>query len=189
MGRQIIFTGPQHNVSFRSRSLRLLLILSLAGLGGCVGSWPFASSHLQLDDAQFRDAWTTYRHCRSSSVPDEIRTDLQQLRHLAESETVQNHAPRHLPSAVRSLFATLPSRLAVDPQAMAAACALHGARAAQFAGRPEVSEELLSTVAGAPHEPAYAYYAIEAGRRLKRMNEEASVIWQQTQAPIQSSSE
>jgi hypothetical protein len=60
---------------------------------------------------------------------------------------------------------------------------------AQYAGRPDVSEELFNTVAGTQPESASAYYAVEASRRLKRMKEETPVIWQRTQAPIQSSSE
>ena len=189
MGRNVIQTGSQRETRRRAHIIGLLLLMSLVGLGGCHGSWPFASSHLQVGNLEFMDAWKTYTHCRSSSEPDEIRADLQQLTQLAQAETMHNNAPRLLPAAVRSLIATLPSRLAVDPQSMVAACALHGGHVAQYAGRPDVSEELFNAVAGAEHESASAYYAVEASRRLKRMKEETPVIWQRTQAPIQSSSE
>ena len=189
LGENVMEAGSQQRERLRVRVIGLLLSMSLAGVGGCHTSWPFASSHLQVGNAQFMDAWRTYIHCRSSSEPDEIRADLQQLTSLAQAETVQNHAPRLLPAAVRSLIATLPSRLAVDPQSMAAACALHGGHMAQSAGRPDVSEELFNTVAGAQHESASAYYAVEASRRLRRMKEEMPVTWQRTQTPVQNSSE
>jgi hypothetical protein len=189
MDKNVIQTGPQRETRRRTPIMRLLLFMSLAGFGGCHSSWPFASSHLQVGNVQFMDAWTTYIHCRASSEPDEIRADLQQLTQLAQAETMHNHAPRLLPAPVRSLIATLPSRLAVDPQSMMAACALHGGHVAQYAGRPDVSEELFNTVAGTQPESASAYYAVEAGRRLKRMKEETPLLWQRTQAPIQSSSE
>jgi hypothetical protein len=72
---------------------------------------------------------------------------------------------------------------------MVAACALHGGHVAQSAGQPDFSEELLNRVAETQHEPASAYYAVEASRRLKRMKEETPVIWQPIQPPVQSSSE
>lgn len=69
---------------------------------------------------------------------------------------------------MRSLIATLPSRVAVDPQAMAAACALHGGHVAQTAGQPDLSVELLTDVVTAQEGSAYAYQAVQAGLRLKR---------------------
>lgn len=188
MDENVIHTGRQPETRLRTPIIGLLLFMSLAGFGGCHGSWPFASSHLQIGNVQFMDAWNAYIHCRSSSEPDEIRADLQQLTQLAQTATVHNHAPRLLPAPVRSLIATLPSRLAVDPQSMVAACALHGGHVAQYAGRPDVSEELFNTVAETQPESASAYYAVEASRRLKRMTEETPLIWQRTQTPIQSSS-
>jgi hypothetical protein len=77
----------------------------------------------------------------------------------------------------------------VDPQSMVSACALHGGHVAQWAGRSDLSEELLGSVAGTQHEPGSAYYAIEARRRLTHMKEERPVLWQQMQAPIHTSTE
>lgn len=189
VGRNVIDQAPRQGMRYRAGILGFLFFMSLAGLGGCHSSWPFASSHLQLGNAQFMEAWRTYSHCRSSLEPDEIRADLRHLTDLAEAETMQHHAPRLLPAAIRSLMATLPSRLAVDPQSMVAACALHGGHVAQWAGRSDLSEELFGSVARTQHEPGAAYYAVEARRRLTHMKEERPVLWQRMQAPIPTSSE
>lgn len=89
-------------------------------------------------------AWETYRHCRSSAEPDEVRGDLQQLNRFAHAVTAQNQPSVLVPAAFRSRLDALPSRLAVDPRAMAAACALHGGQVAFSAGQPELSVELFT---------------------------------------------
>lgn len=189
MSRNAIDQGPHQGIRYRAGILGLLFLMNWGGLSGCNIPWLLTGSAPLLDNSRFMSAWRTYVHCRSSTEPDEIRADLQQLTQLAQAETMQNHAPRRLPAAVRSLIAALPSRLAVAPQSMVAACALHGGHVAQSAGQPDFSEELLNRVAETQHEPASAYYAVEASRRLKRMKEETPVIWQPIQPPVQSSSE
>jgi hypothetical protein len=149
-----------------------LALLSLVGLNGCHFSRPSDGPASFLDNAQFMEAWKTYLHCRSSTEPDEIRADLQRLNRATNSHAVslQNHSSvLLLPAAMRSLIATLPSRVAVDPHAMAAACALHGGHVAQTAGQPELSVELLTEVVTAHEGSAYGYYAVQAGHRLKRI--------------------
>lgn len=189
VGRNVIDQAPRQGMRYRAGVLGLLLLMNSAGLSGCNVPWLLAGSAPLLDHSRFMSAWSTYVHCRSSSEPDEIRADLRQLTDLAEAETMQHHAPRLLPAAIRSLMATLPSRLAVDPQSMVAACALHGGHVAQWAGRSDLSEELFGSVARTQHEPGAAYYAVEAGRRLTHMKEERPVLWQRMHAPIPTSSE
>lgn len=189
VGRNVIDQAPRQGMRYRAGVLGLLLLMNSAGLSGCNVPWLLAGSAPLLDHSRFISAWSTYAHCRSSSEPDEIRADLRQLTDLAEAEAMQHHAPRLLPAAIRSLMATLPSRLAVDPQSMVAACALHGGHVAQWAGRSDLSEELFGSVAGTQHEPGAAYYAVEAGRRLTHMKEERPVLWRRMQAPIPTSPE
>lgn len=114
------------------------------------------------------DTWKTYLHCRSSLDPEEIRSDLQQLTHVAQAVSRRNHASvRLLPAAVRTLIATLPSRLAVDPHAMSVACALHGGEVAKSAGLPGLSVVLLTAVVAAQLGAVDASYAVEARHRLE----------------------
>lgn len=155
---------------FRAGAARLVLLISLVGLTGCHTTWPFDRPASFLDSAQFIDTWKTYLHCRSSVEPEEIRADLQQLNRVAHAVSMPNHpSVLVLPAAVRTLIATLPSRLAVDPHAMSVACALHGGDVAQAAGQPGLSVALLTAVVVAQQGAVNAYYAVEAHQRLKRM--------------------
>lgn len=167
---RVLTTRVQH-VASRTGALALIL-LSLVGLSGCHFSRPLDRPASVLNNAQFMDAWKTYLHCRSSIEPDEIRADLQQLSRVTSTHaaSMQNHSSvLLLPAAMRSLIAPLPSRVAVDPHAMAAACALHGGHVAHAAGQSELSVELLTGVVRAHEGSAYAYYAVQASHRLKRM--------------------
>lgn len=154
----------------RAGVVGLVLLMSIAGLSGCQISWPFDRPASLLDSAQFMDTWKTYLHCRSSVELEEIRSDLQQLNRVAQAVSMPNHASvLLLPAVVRTLIATLPSRLAVDPHAMSVACALHGGDVAQAAGQPGLSVALLTAVVASQPGAVNAYYAIEAHQRLKRM--------------------
>lgn len=139
------------------------MLLSVAGLGGCQISTSY------LGNNQIMEAWSTYLHCRSSAEPDEIHSDLQQLSHVAQEEVRRREVSPLVPAALRFLFAAPLSRLAVDPHAMAVACALHGGHVAQSAGRPELSVELFSTVVAAQRGASYAYYAAEVRRKFHLM--------------------
>ena len=162
--RQRLSLGRRSS-STRMRMLGLVL-LSVAGLGGCHTSTSF------LDNNQFMEAWKTYLHCRASAEPDEIGADLRRLRTVSSrhAQSLHNHSfLLLLPVAMRSLVATLPSRVAVDPHAMTVACALHGGHVAQSAGRPELTVELFNTVLEAQRGASYTYYAAEVRRKFHRM--------------------
>ena len=152
---------------FRTVAVGLVLLMSIVG---CQISWPFDRPTSLLDSAQFMDIWKTYLHCRASVELEDIRSDLQQLNRVAQAVSMPNHASvLLLPAAVRTVIATLPSRLAVDPHAMSVACALHGGDVAQAAGQPGLSVALLTAVVAAQQGAVNAYYAVEAHQRLKGM--------------------
>lgn len=154
--------------TFRVGTVRLILLMGIVGLSGCQISWPFDRPVSFLDSTQFMDTWKTYLHCRASMEPEEIRADLQHLNRIAEAVSIPNHTSiRLLPAAVRTRIATLPSRFAVDPHAMAAACALHGGEVAKAAGEPGLSVALFTAVVAIGREDVTAHYAVEAYRRLK----------------------
>lgn len=119
-----------------------LVLLSGLGLGGCQASGPFAGPTFALDNAQFMATWKTYLHCRSSADPAEIRADLLQLTHVARMASGRNRASfLLLPASLRSFLALPPSRLAVDPHAMAVTCALHGSDVAKGEENPAAGRE------------------------------------------------
>jgi hypothetical protein len=150
------------------RSVVLLCLTSLFGVSGCYTPWSGDASDPIVDNTRFMNAWQTYRHCSSSSEPDEIWTDLQELRSIALMVMLQTQPSAHLPAAIRSWMDALPSRLAVDPNAMTTACALHGAHLAQFAGRSELSAELFTAAGAAREGLSYVRYAGGLNRMLKR---------------------
>ena len=152
---------------WRAGAGAFLVLTSIAGLGGCQSLWPFDSSAILLDNMQFMETWETYLHCRSSAQPDEIRADLQQLNRVAHAVTAQNQPSVLVPAAIRARLEAFPSRLAVDPRSMAAACALHGGHVALSAGQSELSVELFAVAGTAQEGSAYVSYAVEAERRFK----------------------
>lgn len=146
-----------------------LALLSIIGLNGCHTSWLFDRPAALLDSAQFMTTWKVYLHCRSSVELEDIRADLQELNRVAHAVSAKNHpSVLVLPAPIRTLISTLPSRLAVDPQAMSAACASHGRDLTQTADQRELSVEWLTEVA-AQEGWVGSHYAVQAGPRLKRM--------------------
>ncbi|MBS0169530.1 MAG: hypothetical protein JSR62_04185 [Nitrospira sp.] len=146
------------------RTAGWLSLTGIMGLSGCYGSWPFSGSTPVLSNSQFMEGWTTYLHCRSSAEPDEIRTDVRQLSHMAYAVAGQNRPSDFLPASIRGLVMPPPSRLAVDPHAMMVACARHGGEVAQVVGRPELAVELFTVVLAALREGVFAYHPMDIGR-------------------------
>lgn len=146
-----------------------LALFSIIGLSGCHTSWLLDRPAALLDSVRCMTGWKVYLHCRSSVVVEDIRADLQHLNRVAEALSPRSHASvLLLPDPIRTLIAAVPSRLAVDPQAMSAACALHGSHVAQTADQRELSVEWLTAVAA--HEGwAASHDAVRAGHLLKRM--------------------
>ncbi len=145
----------------------LIVFMGVMSLYGCHTSWFVDASEPVVDNTRFMDTWETYRHCSASSEPDEIRSDLQELNSVAQVAILQSEPSVHLPAAIRSWMEALPSRLAVDPKAMAVACALHGARVAQSAGRTDLSVELFTAAGAAQEGASYVRYAAGPNRILK----------------------
>ena len=150
------------------RSCGLLLLLAV-GLGGCQSSWPLDRPAGLIDHAEFQNLWKTYRHCRSSFDPDEIRVAAQYLDRAAYATESKSPSPLVLPRVIQHLVSKLPSRLAVDLQAMALDCALHGGQVARAAGRIRMAVELFTVVLATGNEEAYGYYVFEAGRGLEHL--------------------
>jgi hypothetical protein len=154
-------------------SIGIVFLWAIVTLSGCDHVWLDRPASM-LDNAQFLETWKAYLHCRASSKPEEIRADLHQLARVAQSVIQQRQLFLSLPSAIRSLVSTPPSRLSVDPQAMTTACALHGSHVAQAAGQPEVSIELLTAAVTAHQASASPMFPSRPGERLSPVGEEGS---------------
>jgi hypothetical protein len=76
------------------------------------------------------------------------------------SET--KNSPSFLPQSVQHIIEEPPSRLSVDPGAMAIACAVRAGQAAQAEGQAELAAELFGFVLSKGLDPQYAYYVVQA---------------------------
>ena len=86
------------------------------------------------------DMWKTYSHCSRSEDLDAVRTDAHRL---SSSVGAVNLPGDSIPLTSHESSGTDPlSRLAVDPAAMAAACAVHVGQVAQGTGHPSIAQEM-----------------------------------------------
>lgn len=118
--------------------------------------------------------WRIYNHCRSTRDPDEKQEDARRLDLALRSRVRQEAASDRLPTLLQRVIEASPSRLAVDPKAMAAACTLDAGEATQAAGRNREAVELFRFIGAAYAEPKYAYYAARAKRNLARIAQDPS---------------
>jgi hypothetical protein len=99
------------------------------------------------------DMWKTYEHCRLSSDTGEIRADVEKLRYIAQAVELRRQGSSPWLAPIRPFLSPLPSRLSVNPDAMARACALHGSAIARETGQPDVERELMLVAASLPLPP------------------------------------
>ncbi|MDE3042328.1 MAG: multicopper oxidase domain-containing protein [Nitrospirota bacterium] len=151
------------------RPFGLLYLAMVLALAGCQTTWSFDRPTGPIDHVQFMHLWKTYTHCQSSSDPADIRLDAQHLDQAAHAVKVKSRSSLVLPAAMQHLISDLPSRLAVDPQAMALACALHGGQVARSVGRPRLAVELFNVVLTKQADAAYGSYVFEASRGLEHL--------------------
>lgn len=153
-------TQKQHTVKW---SIALLLVL---GAVGCQNATPHPSS--PFHDASFTGLWDTYRHCQTSEDPIEMKADVLRL-----DETVQTmHEDTSfalIPDRIERLVDERPSRLAVDPRAMAASCALLAGYQARVAGQPQLAAEMFAHILSHYPVERYRYYVVQAYYGLKQI--------------------
>lgn len=152
-----------------------LLLLSTSGLIGCQATWFSTGVDRSIENARFMALWHTYMHCHSSSDSSAMEADARQLDQAAQDIRARNAPTFALPRFLQPLVSELPSRLAADPTAMAAACALAAADAARAAGRIYLAAQLLRFIMRTVPEPPYAYYVAQARLGLDRIQSTLSI--------------
>jgi len=141
---------------------KLLSIVSvLVVLGGCQTTQPVAKS-TALENTAFMRLWTTYSECRSSTDLDAMRAAARQLNQAAATPASGKDFVLPLPKQIARLVSKPPTRLAVDPKAMAAACTVHTGHAALNAGRNDVAADMFLSVMDGHPQAEYAYYVEQA---------------------------
>lgn len=147
---------------------RLILVLTLLmPISGCGTSRQSSRSSLS-DDGRFMDLWSAYTRCYRSEELDAMRADAQRLSRAAD--TIDSAADPIPPESNEPVRMGPTVRLAVDPAAMAAACALHAGQAAQGMGRLYVAREMFHMVVTNFPQPRYRYYVAQARRALDRLD-------------------
>ncbi|MDQ6734657.1 MAG: hypothetical protein M3Z35_11200 [Nitrospirota bacterium] len=154
--------------------LRLCLVMMVM-LGGCQ-SLPLFTDTTALSDESFGRLWRVYSHCRSSMETDEMREDMPHLSRAFHRMSETTNRPSFLPQSVQHLIEEPPSRLSVDPGAMAVDCALRAGQAAQAEGRTQLAAEFFGFVLSKDREPPYAYYVVQARSGLAEMQNDRLAI-------------
>lgn len=136
------------NTAWKAQVWRLLSLVIALALSGCHLLSPLQSPPPPIDNASFMKMWSTYQHCRMSQDAGEILMDVDKLKYLVRAVMVQERSAFLLSTPIRPFVSPLPSRLAVDPDAMMRTCALHGSEVARIAGLPDAEQELLMAAMG-----------------------------------------
>lgn len=144
--------------------MHLCLTLALIIGAGCQK----ASQPRPSVDVSFSDLWNTYLHCQRSEDPHEMKADALRL---DQTVSILSHEvdARLAPANLDNLVSDRPSRLAVDPKAMAASCALLAGYQARLAGRPELAGEMFGHILANYSVDRYRYYVVRAYDALQSL--------------------
>ncbi len=153
------------NIKFAFLALSLVMVL-----GGC-RSMQLPDKPALLDSAAFMNLWDAYRHCQAGADVDTMRGDMQQLTRVALSqEQPARDLPFPLPDFVKRVVARPVPRLAADPKAMAASCALATGQVALRAERLDLATDMFKAVLQNHPQPEYAYYVDQARIGLEQVD-------------------
>jgi len=137
----------------------ILFLFSLVfALTGCAAGHSHEKA-LHFDEAGFMRLWDVYEHCRVSADPVLMWLDAERL---SRAAVATQDLPPSLPAPFNQFVSRPPLRLAADPKALAAHCALCGAQVALDDGRPDLATELFLLVMRQHPESEYTYYVDQA---------------------------
>jgi len=153
-------------------TLRERLVLGLLGIvvfvSGCTTG---PSSQLtELKNSGFMSLWNAYADCKSTSNLDQATSDLTQLRSASQRLDGNEGFILPLPTHLERLVANPTNRVAVDVEAMAAACALHTGELALNQGQADVARDLLVSVIKL-HREESSYYVLRAKTLLTKLGQ------------------
>ncbi len=151
-------------------NLRLLFAVGLLlGAVGCQGFQPKNPGELALKNLDFIEYWDAYNNCRTGSNSQDMQRNLNIL-HAAPTPISLEDSPIPIPAFIKELTSSRNSRLAVDPRAMAASCAIHLAEISRQSADWETSFQTYESIVENFPEPQYAYYALEASKALEEFS-------------------
>lgn len=122
----------------------------------------------------FMSLWNTYADCKSTSDLTQATSDLAQLRSAIQMAEANEGFILPLPTHLERLVANPTSRVAVDVEAMTAACALHTGELALSQGETDLARDLLLSVIKL-HKEEGSYYVLKARTLLVKLGQGINV--------------
>lgn len=117
-------------------------------------------------ETSFSELWDTYRHCQKSEDAHAMKVDALRLDQTVQKMTDEGKSPL-IPDELEQLVLDRPTRLAVDPKAMAASCALLAGYQARATGEPQLAAEMFGHILSNYSITRYRYYVVQAYHALK----------------------
>jgi len=158
-----------------SRWVPLGLVGGMVLLVGCQAN--LVSKPTELDNSQFMSLWETYSTCRTASDLRQANTGMHRL---SEAVAMKSNGEGQdgfvlpLPSQLEHLVSNPPSRLAVDVQAMTAACSIHTGELALHEGSIDLAHDAFSSVLTLGDNVS-PYYIRQAKRLLTELEQGIAV--------------
>jgi hypothetical protein len=152
------------------------LVVGLLGVvvfvSGCATG--HSSQLTELKNSGFMSLWNAYADCKSTSNLDQATSDLTQLRSASQRLDGNEGFILPLPTHLERLVANPTNRVAVDVEAMAAACAIHTGEIALTQGQADIARDLLVSVIKL-HREESSYYVLRAKTLLAKLGQGINV--------------
>lgn len=131
-----------------------------------------------LDNTKFMSLWQTYSDCKLASDFNQASSGLQQLSSAAsvsQNNDGYDGFVLPLPTQLERLVSNPSSRLAVDLQAMTAACSLHAGQLALHEGQVAAARSAFTSILTL-HQDLSPYYLLQAKRFLSELERGIDVV-------------
>lgn len=143
-----------------------VMVIGLA-LVGCQSS-PVSTS-VRYDNVRFMDLWSTYTGCLSTQDTSSAALYSAKLYEVSLAQAKKSSFENYLLTPFKTVITQPSSRLAVDVQAMAAACSLHTGTLALTAGAYDLARNQFTQILNTHSQSDYSYYVEQARARLSEL--------------------
>jgi hypothetical protein len=153
-----------HTSSIKKLFLGLIGVVVLAS--GCQTS--HSTDPVALDNHKFMSLWQTYSDCKLASDFSQASVGMKQLSSAAFLDQRHDGFVLPLPAQLERLVSNPASRLAVDIQAMTAACSLHTGQLALHEGQVDEARQAFASILTL-NQDLSPYYTLQAKRFLTEL--------------------
>lgn len=159
----------------RQASLTRTLVLGLIGIAFVVSGCQTTrtSEVTSLNNEKFMSLWQTYNECKVASDFNSAHVGLKEL-FSAASMSKNAGFVLPLPAKLKRFVSDPTNRLAVDVQAMTAACSLHAGQLAVHEGQIDTARSVFASVLSLQKDVS-PYYVLQAKRHLTELEQGVSI--------------